>query len=113
MLEIRWNSSKWNSMKQNVVNRISTKWNSIHQSLINCNLIRCSLNRHEYDKPIKHLTLHRLIKRCSHCGKEIKSPYDYNFVRLQERKFHIINYVNNDSFIEAKLMLDDMLRDFE
>lgn len=116
MLEIRWNWAKWNSMKRNISTQISTKRNLICESIskiINWNLIRCSLNRHEYDKPTKHLTLHRLIMRCPHCGKEIKSPYDYNFVKLQETKFHITNHINNDSFVEAKLMLDDLLRNFE
>lgn len=116
MLEIKWNWAKWNLMKHNMSNQISTKRNLICQNLskiVNLNLIRCSLNHHEYSRPIKHLTLHRLIRRCPHCGKEIKSPYDYNFVGLQERKFYIINHVNNDSFIDAKLMLDNLLRSFE
>jgi len=112
MLEIRWNSYKWKSTVNNLKKKFTPKFDST-RNIINFNLIRCMFDHHEYSEPIKHLTLHRLIKRCPHCGKEIKSPYDYNFERLQERKFYITNHLNNDSFVEAKLMLDDLLRDFK
>ncbi len=116
MIEIRWNSSKWKSLKYNLKKWFSTKCNLAHQKstdVFNWNLMRCLFNQHKYSEPIKHLTLHRLIRRCPHCGKEIKSPYDYNFVGLQEKKFHITNHLNNDSFVEAKLLLDDLFRDFK
>ena len=79
---------------------------------INVNLLKCALNMHTYNEPIKNETTQKLVKICRFCGKCVTSLNDYKFEKLEQRKLDIIEAIKNDSFIQAKDLIDDLFKDF-
>ena len=78
----------------------------------NLNLMKCAIDEHDYSEPIVNETLQSLKRKCSHCGKEIKLHYE-NLKQLEEKKLNIVTTINDNYFIRAKILIDNLLKEFK
>ena len=74
--------------------------------MVNWKLIKCAFNQHEYNEPINEDLFNRVIHICKYCNYTEVLIDDY--IRLQEAKARLIEFINRDSFAHAKTILDEL-----
>lgn len=74
-------------------------------------LMKCAVNRHSYGDPTRDKALQRLVKVCKHCGDKVILSSE-SLSKIQKRKNEIIEDLNNDSYMHAKMRLDSLLKEF-